>query len=395
MPQIDESNSKKRSIDDVTDKVVTSDDTSGAEKPDGASNSKRGDGVKKASSSQEAMDSTRTQEGREKKIAKMDASCRKADIEQGENKKLSSSPPPPPSSGATDKADETSKTLDSDAVHNNPNANDKKPQEDGEKNGDSRNANKNAATTSEASGKEGEEVDSKKKEEGVKVEKSALPMITNSRTPIQEVNKKVPILSQPPTATADNDGPMEGMSQSERKRYREKKRRSEITNAIDNLTKILLKVEPANLFQQNNLVYSTNSNNDFSSSRSVRTNNNSSGQQPLNRTEIINHAAQVLDRLFRENEERKMHLMRIHAVGGAKDVNSASNGTNGGPNSTGNHQMMMFPQPVSCLLFIYQPFIQQKTVFSNLLFSSFSYFSLCRSFTILSLLQEHQCPNQK
>jgi hypothetical protein len=136
----------------------------------------------------------------------------------------------------------------------------------------------------------------------------------------------------------DSESMMSGMSQSERKRFREKKRRSEITNAIDQLTKILLKVEPANLIQQNNLVYSTNSSD--IPSRAGRSNGGSGGggQQPLNRTEIINHAVQVLERLFRENEERKLQIMRLHSM-----VNDVTSGGN-------QQQMMMMPQPVSALL---------------------------------------------
>ena len=145
-------------------------------------------------------------------------------------------------------------------------------------------------------------------------------------------------------AAKNEDAPdrfMSNMSQSERKRFREKKRRSEITNAIDQLTKILIKVEPTNLIQQNNLVYSTNAS-DFPY-RSSRLSGNSTGgsQQPLNRTEIINHAVHVLEKLFSENEERKMHIMRMHSI---------VHGVNGG---SGNNQspqqatMMMMPQQVS------------------------------------------------
>ncbi len=149
------------------------------------------------------------------------------------------------------------------------------------------------------------------------------------------------------------DSLLSTMSQSERKRYREKKRRSEITNAIDQLTKILLKVEPNNLIQQNNLVYSTNTSDfPYRSTSRLGCGNSSGGgggsQQPLNRTEIINHAVHVLEKLFRENEERKIHIMRLHSV---------VHGING--SGSGNHQtsqppatMMMMPQQVSFYSFL-------------------------------------------
>mmetsp|Transcript_18246 Transcript_18246/g.21105 ORF Transcript_18246/g.21105 Transcript_18246/m.21105 type:complete len:390 (+) Transcript_18246:98-1267(+) len=119
---------------------------------------------------------------------------------------------------------------------------------------------------------------------------------------------------------SDDDAQLSSMSQSERKRFREKKRRSDITQAIDGLTKILLKVEPSNLIQQNNLVYSTTA----SKGRANRASGNS--QQPLNRTEIINHAAAVLNKLNKENEERKMQIIRLHGM-----LHDITGGTGSGP----------------------------------------------------------------
>ena len=151
-------------------------------------------------------------------------------------------------------------------------------------------------------------------------------------------NAMTPSVNHPPTPLENgipfpklDEASMSGMSQSERKRYREKKRRSEITQAIDKLTKVLLKVEPANLFSQNNLVYSTNTSDLIPSRSGSGRSGGGSGQQPLNRTEIINHAVKVLEKLHRENEERKMQLMRLHTVvtdAGANGAVAAAAGGN-------------------------------------------------------------------
>lgn len=407
MSQISESNPKKRSIDDVTETVETLDGNSG-EKLDAPSrvsnsaNAKQGDGDIKAS---RALDSDAQQEGREKKKSKIDPSSDKTEAKQVEKKKLSSSPlpPPPPAAAAAAAKGDEAKGLVSDAVQNNTNKKNKEAEANQtiNKGGiDESNGSKNLTTavcpqketassaeedlelikkdggggnstvprsTSDPNPTSGhKEQEDVSKKENVNSKETTLPVplpsppqhasINPTTVPVQVTIIKKEVVGaslsittggmplQPPVAAAvDTEGSMTGMSQSERKRYREKKRRSEITCAIDHLTKILIKVEPTNLFQQNNLVYTT-STNDFPP-RSLRTSNNSSGQQPLNRTEIINHAAQVLDRLFKENEERKMHLMRLHS-GVPKDTNTGNGGGNNAATATGNqHQMMMFHQP--------------------------------------------------
>lgn len=112
-----------------------------------------------------------------------------------------------------------------------------------------------------------------------------------------------------------------GMTQSERKRYREKKRRSDITNAVDELTKVLMKIDP-NSFSPN---FS------FGDGRSKHT--VPSSAQNLNRTEIISHAAKVLNRINAEKDEMKLQVAKLSAL--IRDTRSGA---------TASHSNLMLPQ---------------------------------------------------
>jgi len=85
-----------------------------------------------------------------------------------------------------------------------------------------------------------------------------------------------------------------GMTQSERKRFREKKRRCAITSAVDNLSKVLLKVDRNSLVDRNGTPFGY--------------------QSSLNRTGTINRAARVLETLHQENEERKVQVTKLTAL---------------------------------------------------------------------------------
>ena len=93
-----------------------------------------------------------------------------------------------------------------------------------------------------------------------------------------------------------------GMTQSERKRYREKKRRSDITNAVDELTKVLMKIDP-NSFSPN-----------FSFGEGRAKHTVPSSAQNLNRTEIIGHAAKVLNRMNAEKDEMKLQIAKLSTM---------------------------------------------------------------------------------
>lgn len=118
----------------------------------------------------------------------------------------------------------------------------------------------------------------------------------------------------PPPAELDDSKPIRGMNQYERKRYREKKRRGEMANAIDQLKKVLVKVAPGNFFiGEDDHLYTVNSGHHSSSimrnaGDSPVSNSVAVGQQPLNRIQIIKYATDLLHRNHSDsNDEGKMH----------------------------------------------------------------------------------------
>jgi len=131
-----------------------------------------------------------------------------------------------------------------------------------------------------------------------------------------------------PSPAAGEETPFH-MSQSERKRYREKQRRQNISSAIDALTKVLVKVDPTNFIEHNNQVYfatekasitEASSESSFRKRRSSAGFNTSHHHQPLNRTEVINHATVLIEKLAAERDDVKM---RMH--GGQPVPTSSSN----------------------------------------------------------------------
>ena len=118
--------------------------------------------------------------------------------------------------------------------------------------------------------------------------------------------------------------------QSERKRCREKKRRQDISAAIERLTATLVKIDPQNLVSHNKQVYFGEDSIIPNSKRRFNGGSLLSNQQnqPLNRTEIINHTIHVVDRLAREREEMNLKIFQLqHHLNASKQVaimNSAS-----------------------------------------------------------------------
>jgi len=138
------------------------------------------------------------------------------------------------------------------------------------------------------------------------------------------------------------------MKQAERKRSKEKKRRQDISNAMEKLTDTLLKVDPDNLFRHNNQIYFG----DGVHTLSNRHNN------PLNRTEIINHATNMIAKLAMENERNKFQGLQLQ--------NMILSQQGRGPTSTSSSSSIL-------------PFQQQNTYASSnsiLPTSSFSFPSL-------------------
>ncbi len=108
------------------------------------------------------------------------------------------------------------------------------------------------------------------------------------------------------------------MKQAERKRSREKKRRQDISDAMEKLTEVLLKVDSSNLVQYNNQVYfgnwsrtSESSNHGYPPYIGVPGTIPVRHKNPLNRTEIINHTTHMIRKLARQNEEYKLMKLQL------------------------------------------------------------------------------------
>jgi len=76
------------------------------------------------------------------------------------------------------------------------------------------------------------------------------------------------------------------ITQTEQKRHREKVRRNAITNALGKLGDVLFQINP----------------------------NNELAQTPLNRVDILTHATLSLEKLYAENQERKLEIERLTQV---------------------------------------------------------------------------------
>ena len=92
--------------------------------------------------------------------------------------------------------------------------------------------------------------------------------------------------------------------------------------AVENLTKILLKADPTNFISHNNQVYLSHENqimNEFkkrkiletSTSSTTSTTNPHQQHQPLNRTDVIHHAAILIEKLHQQAEEQKAQFVLL------------------------------------------------------------------------------------
>lgn len=85
-----------------------------------------------------------------------------------------------------------------------------------------------------------------------------------------------------------------GLTRAEKKRDREKQRRSEINQGYDHLLDLLFRIDPK-----------------IRREAEVQAKRGKEDQPLLNRLEIINSACAVLERIHNENEERKMVILHL------------------------------------------------------------------------------------
>ena len=124
--------------------------------------------------------------------------------------------------------------------------------------------------------------------------------------------------------TEDDDADLEGltpaelakMSRSERKRHREKKRRSDVNKGFDELMTLLLEIDPTVRAEAEERA------------RRGQWKGNFGAQEDnlLNRVDLIGRAVEVLRRIHRENEERKHIIASLTRSGAGSNLGFGSSG---------------------------------------------------------------------
>mmetsp|Transcript_21177 Transcript_21177/g.50019 ORF Transcript_21177/g.50019 Transcript_21177/m.50019 type:complete len:290 (-) Transcript_21177:3279-4148(-) len=149
--------------------------------------------------------------------------------------------------------------------------------------------------------------------------KSSAESETNSSqtTPIVTMSSGTDHGVLPPTSPTPGDssnaaeGDLESNKRSERKRRREKQRRSDLSNAFDELAAFTIQVEPG-------------SGEDDSDKKGKRRKSSDAGGEDsagITRLDLIGRALRIMKRLYRENEERKRVISTLEGRGGVPNDN--------------------------------------------------------------------------
>jgi hypothetical protein len=137
-------------------------------------------------------------------------------------------------------------------------------------------------------------------------DKAAIPCTNNSDTAKKKSSSKYLDVSPTMTKKTKEGEEIEqhdDVKYCQLKRSREKQRRQKISSAIERLTNTLLKVDQSNLVQRNDQVY-------FGQELSF-VNNNSCCNLALNRTKIINHATNLIEKFAIDNEKSKLKVLQL------------------------------------------------------------------------------------
>jgi hypothetical protein len=114
----------------------------------------------------------------------------------------------------------------------------------------------------------------------------------------------------------ETSGSLAELSRSERKRDREKKRRSDVNSGLDRMMALIFVIDPQLKAEAEERA------------KKVQGGRATSAENPiLSRVELINSAVMTLERIHRENEERKMviaHLARGLLAGNANSSGAAA-----------------------------------------------------------------------
>merc|ERR1719491_647709 len=129
---------------------------------------------------------------------------------------------------------------------------------------------------------------------------------------IQSINGMSSSTEHPPSSptSRNEDVDTESNKRSERKRRREKQRRSDLSNAFDELAGFIVQVEPG-------------SGEDDTDKKGKKRKSSDGGEDSagITRLDLIGRALRIMKRLYRENEERKRVIATIDGRGGGANDN--------------------------------------------------------------------------
>jgi hypothetical protein len=141
----------------------------------------------------------------------------------------------------------------------------------------------------------------------------------NNMSNTADNNNDPPPSPSPPPMDGDDGGDnnggevdQESNKRSERKRRREKQRRSDLSNAFDELAAFIVQVEPSNT-------------DDGGTDRKGKKRKSSDGGEDssgITRLDLIGRALRIMKRLYRENEERKRVIVSYDGRGGVGGGNN-------------------------------------------------------------------------
>ena len=110
--------------------------------------------------------------------------------------------------------------------------------------------------------------------------------------------------------------------QLDRNRSRERKRRQDVSAAIEKLIALLLEIDPENLVRRNKQIYFSKDSPIVHANRKKRRCNGgplflsrrNQQNQPLSRTEIINYTVHTVEKLAREREEISLQIQQYNNI---------------------------------------------------------------------------------
>ena len=132
--------------------------------------------------------------------------------------------------------------------------------------------------------------------------------LSQNKEPLNGMSTSTEHIPSSPTAATD-DVDAESNKRSERKRRREKQRRSDLSNAFDELAAFIFQVEPGSEDDRDK------------KGKKRKTSDGGEDSAGITRLDLIGRALRIMKRLYRENEERKRVIATIEGRGGGANDN--------------------------------------------------------------------------